>query len=107
MAKSSTPAGPTRGPHGPGWPSFEQQLAAANVTPGSALERLIRDNQDFHLLRPEEAHDNLGHPPWLRVYWRKAHPEGHYSADDPSGGYPLNLKRILGWMLAHHDLRSK
>ena len=90
----------------PGWPPVEDQLAAAKVARGSALEKLIRDNQDFHLLRPEEAHDRIGLPPWLRVHWRKQHPEGQYLADDASGGYPLVLKKIHTWMLAHHDLRS-
>jgi hypothetical protein len=41
-----------------GWPTLEEQLAEANVTPGSALEKLIRDNQDFGLLHPEEVLDN-------------------------------------------------
>jgi hypothetical protein len=89
------------------WPTLEEQLAESNVTPGSALEMLIRDNQDFNLLRPEEAHDSIDLPPWLRVYWRKKHPEGRYSARDPSGGYPRVLLRIHGWMLANHDLRSR
>ena len=48
---------------------------ASKVIPGSALEKLIRENQDFDMLSPEEAHDRLRLPPWLRVYWRKQHPE--------------------------------
>ena len=93
--------------HQPAWPSVEEQLAAAKAVQGSALEKLILDHQDFHLLRPEEAHDTLGFPPWLRVYWRKSHPEGKYSADDPSGGYPRVLNRVHAWMLAHQDLQSE
>jgi hypothetical protein len=85
----------------------EEQLAAVNVRPDSALEKLIRDNQDFQILRADEAHDRLGYPPWLRVYWRKAHPEGKYAANDPSGGYPFVLKRVLAWMLSHQDLHSR
>ena len=81
------------------WPSLEQQLAAAKVIHGSALETLIRENQDFTMLRPDEAHDRLNLPPWLRVYWRKHHPEATYSAADPSGGYPRVLLRIYSWML--------
>src|SRR4051812_35951266 len=69
------------------WKSIADQMHEARVQPGSALERLVLQNQDFHLLRPEEASDTLPYPPWLRVHWRKAHPEGNYSADDPSGGY--------------------
>jgi hypothetical protein len=90
-----------------GWPSLEEQLVSAKVVHGSALERLIRDNQDFALLRPDEAQDKLGLPPWLRVYWRKAHPEGRYAADDPSGGYPRVLKRTYAWMVSHQDLPAQ
>jgi len=60
----------------PKWPSVEEQLEAAGIIRGSALDKLIRENQDFHLLSPEESRDNLGLPLWLRVYWRKAHPKG-------------------------------
>lgn len=70
---------------------------------GSALEQLIRDNQDFELLHPSEADDELEYPPWLRVYWRKAHPEATYPPNDPSGGYPLVLERIYAWMRANQD----
>jgi hypothetical protein len=89
----------------PSWPSVEEQFAKAKVISGNALDKLIRDNQDFHLLRPEEADDNIGLPPWLRVYWRKQHPEGGYSADDPTGGYPRVLKNIHTWMLANQNLQ--
>jgi hypothetical protein len=88
----------------PQWPTLEQQLARDRVVPGSALERLIAGNQDLRMLRPEEAKDSLGIPPWLRVYWRKAHPRLAGSAGDPTGGYPLALRGIYAWMLAHQDL---
>ncbi len=55
------------------------------------------------MLRPEEAHDQLGLPPWLRVYWRKLHPDADYSG--PSGGYPLSLADLYEWMVDHQDLR--
>ena len=96
----------TRGTGQPRWPTLEKQLAEAKARPGSALEKLIRDNQDFALLRAEEADDNLGFPPWLRVYWRKAHPEAKYSPNDPSGGYPRILNRIHDQMLTHKNLPS-
>lgn len=47
----------------PHWPSLEEQLEASHVIPGSALEKLIRENQDFDMLSPEEAHDRLRLPP--------------------------------------------
>ena len=88
----------------PKWPSVKEQLAAAKVVRGSALERLIRHNQDFHMLRPDEATDNLGLPPWLRVYWRKHHANEKYSAVDPYSEYPDTLGKLHAWMLLHHDL---
>lgn len=87
----------------PKWPSLKEQLAASRVAKGSALEQLIQDNQDFEMLRPEEASDKLGLPPWLRVYWRKLHPDAQYTG--PSGGYPLSLADLYEWMLDHQDLK--
>ena len=86
------------------WPSLDEQLQAGGVVPGSALEALIAASQDFSLLRPEEAKDDIRIPLWLRVLWRKAHPERVYSGADPAGGYPLVLKNAYEWMLAHQDL---
>lgn len=87
------------------WPTLDQQTQKDRVEPGSPLERLIQDNQDFRLLRPEEAGDKIPVPLWLRVYWRKGHPEMRYAADDPTGGYPHVLKEIYEWMITHQDLR--
>jgi hypothetical protein len=94
MARSTSRAGPH-------WPSLEEQLSALNVQHGSALEQLIKDNQDFSMLRPEEVNDDLGFPPWLRVYVRKTHPEIDFG---PNVGYPLILKEVLAYMLRHQDL---
>ena len=93
-------------PENPQWPSLQEQLDTAKAPQDSALEKLIKDNQDFHLLRPEEANDKIGLPLWLRVHWRKQHPEGVYSASDPTGGYPRVLKNIYTWMLLHQDLKG-
>jgi len=87
------------------WPSLSAQLSRDKVAPGSALEKLIAANQDFRILRPEEADDRLNIPPWLRVLWRKAHPEGTYSANDPTGGYPLILHEAHEWMVTHQNLQ--
>jgi hypothetical protein len=88
----------------PAWPSIERQLAKDKIIPGSALEGLVYQNQDFNMLRAEERNDNLRTPAWLRVWWRKAHPELTYSASDPTGGYPRVLNEVHEWMLAHQDL---
>src|SRR4051812_10830156 len=87
------------------WPDVTTQLTRDRVAPGTALERLIAANQDFKMLRPEEAKDKLGIPLWLRVIWRKAHPEGTYSAQDPTGGYPFVLKEVHEWMVTHQNLQ--
>ncbi len=86
------------------WPSMNEQLRTDRVVPDSALQRLIEDNQDFAVLRAEEAKDKIPVPLWLRVWWRKAHPELTYSRLDPTGGYPLVLKEIHEWMTTHQDL---
>jgi hypothetical protein len=91
-----------------GFDSLEKQLTQEydefKIESGSALERLVMENQDFEMLRASEASDKRGLPPWLRVWWRKNHPEDEYSAKDPTGGYPLVLKEILEWMYTHQDL---
>src|SRR6202035_860712 len=66
------------------WPSVQEQLVDSHVIPGSALERLILENQDFSLLRAEEANDSLRIPPWLRVLYHKNHPHDQYSPHDPT-----------------------
>jgi hypothetical protein len=86
----------------PNWPTVEEQIAAAKVVDGSALERLIRYNQEFEMLRPDEVNDKVRLPPWIRIYWRKQHPEGKYIG--PSGGYPLVLNQLHDWMITHQDL---
>jgi hypothetical protein len=86
-------------------PSLDEQLAEAKVVHSSRLEQLIRDNQDFQLLDAAEQHDDrTGLPLWLRVYWRKNHPETEYSVDDPTGGYPRALKNLYTWMMHNQDL---
>lgn len=87
------------------WPTLDQQLARDGVRAGSALENLIRDNQEIGMLRAEEKNDDLPVPAWLRVWWRKNHPEMVYDPADPTGGYPFVLKEVHEWMLSHQDLR--
>jgi hypothetical protein len=98
------PAAALAAPPG-GWPTLEEQLKKDKVQPGSELDKLIRKHQDFQMLRDEEGEDKLPVPLWLRVLWRKAHPEGNYTALDPMGGYPLVLKEIHEWMVTHQNLQ--
>ena len=89
------------------FPSLAEQKASSPeaIQSGSELEKLIEANQDFSMLDPSEAKDLRIPPPWLRVWWRKEHPELTYDMSDPTGGYPLVLKEIWEWMLHHQDLQ--
>jgi hypothetical protein len=104
LATMGVAAPPPNTPGAAKFPSLEQQLKAAHAQPGSALERLIRANQEFDRLQARDAVDTIV-PPWLKVYWQKGHPEVNYRTDDPTGGYPLVLKEILEWMVSHQDLK--
>src|SRR6185369_4587818 len=86
------------------WPSVEQQLSRDKAVPGSAFERLILDNQDFSRLRPEEATDTITVLLWLRVWWRKGHPNTANDSNAPTRGYPRALAEIHDWMRSHQDL---
>jgi len=87
------------------WPTVQEQLEKDHVKGGSALERLILNNQDFSILNAEESQDHLRIPLWLRVLWRKSHPQDTFSPLDPTGGYPLVLNEVREWMVSHQDLR--
>jgi hypothetical protein len=86
------------------WPTVEEQLKESRVIAGSALEKLIRENQDFSVLRPEELNDKIRIPLWLRVQFRKRHPEATSKPGDPTGGYPLALRDLYIWMIENQDL---
>ena len=89
------------------WPSVEAQLDAAKGSRGNALEQLIRANQDFHLLDPREANDDFDIPLWLRVQFRKRHPEVQLSTVNPGASYPEALEMLHKWMLANPDLPER
>jgi hypothetical protein len=61
------------------WASLEEQLSALGIRYGSALEQVVKDNQDFSLPRPEEANDDLGFPLWPRVHVPKADYAGRHA----------------------------
>ena len=88
------------------WPSVDDQLRDARVVHGSALEQLIRENQDFELLHPDEANDGLPVPLWLRVHWRKVHPKEVPDESSPAAAYPYPdvLDSVYEWMRIHQDL---
>ena len=87
------------------FPTLDEQLKHAKAKPGSAFDKLIRANQDFGKLKERDKEDKVV-PPWLKVYWRKGHPEGNYdNPNDPTGGYPHVLKEVLEWMMTHQDLK--
>jgi hypothetical protein len=83
------------------WPTLEEQLAEARVIPGSALDELIKENQEVGLLNPAELNDRWRLPPWIRIYFRKQHPELTFTG--PQVGYPLALKELYEWMLKNQD----
>ena len=90
---------------GPKFPTLDEQLKAAHAKAGSELEKLIRANQDFSKLKERDATDKVV-PPWLKVYWRKGHPEVNYdNLNDPTGGYPHVLKEVYEWLVTHQDLK--
>ena len=100
MARSPSPSDATSR-----WPSIERQLTDAKAIHGSKFEEFIRANQETKLLRPEEHNgDGVGVPLWLRVYYRKQHPNEPLAPAGPAGDYPEALNRIQELMQANQDL---
>ena len=85
-------------------PTVASQIKSAQAPKGSTLERLIRENQNFDLLVPEEMEDDYPNPLWLRVLWRKQHPEIAMSKKNPGAAYPEVLSQIYKRMVANPDL---
>ena len=85
-------------------PSVDAQIERAQAPEGSALEKLIRRNQDFDVLHPDELDDEYPIPLWLRVAWRKQHPEVQMPAKNPGAAYPEVLSQLYRRMVADpHD----
>jgi hypothetical protein len=82
-------------------PSVAEQVRKTGAPENSALAKLIRENQDFELLHPEELADAYPIPLWLRVAWRKQHPEIPMPAKNPGAAYPEILSQILKRMVAN------
>ena len=83
------------------WPSVDEQISAAKAPKGSNLEKLIRANQEFNLLHPSEMSDNFSIPLWLRVAWRKQHPDVALPEKNPGAAYPEVLSQAHRRMLAN------
>jgi hypothetical protein len=99
MSRRSPQPGPAGG--GP-WPSAEEQVREAGAPKGSVLEKLIQEHQDRSLLHPEESpDDSLRLPLWIRVYWRRNHPDLQVSTVNPLAAYPDMLNQLHAWMLSH------
>ena len=88
----------------PPWPTLKQQLEEDRVVPGSALERLIAENQDFRLLRPEEAHDQIRGARSGCASSGARRTRTEYSRRRSDRRLSAVLKEIHEWMLTHQDL---
>ena len=84
-------------------PTVADQIKQTGARPTSALAKLIRENQDIELLHPDELADTYPAPLWLRVAWRKQHPEIAMPAKNPGAAYPEVLSQIYKRMVANPD----
>ncbi|HEV3115895.1 MAG TPA: sialidase family protein [Gemmataceae bacterium] len=66
---------------------------------------MVENNQELHLLKAAGVKGKIDVPDWLKVYYRKQHPQLKAALQDPTQGYPLALESIYHWMLTHQDLR--
>jgi hypothetical protein len=85
-------------------PSVASQIKDAQAPRGSNLENLIRENQNFEMLAAGEFDDNTPLPLWLRVYWRKQHPEIPMPERNPGAAYPEVLSQVYKRMIADPDI---
>jgi hypothetical protein len=82
-------------------PTIKAQIESAKAPKGSALDKLIRANQDFELLHPDEFDDDYSVPLWLRVLWRKQHPDVQLPEKNPGAAYPEVLSQLYRRMVAN------
>jgi hypothetical protein len=82
-------------------PTLKYQIEQTGAPSGSALEKMIRDNQDFNLLATEELEDDYPIPLWLRVAYRKQHPEIPFPSKNPGAAYPEGLYQVYKRMVAN------
>jgi hypothetical protein len=84
-------------------PSVASQVRDARAPKGSVLEKMIRENQQFDMLAPEEVDDDYSPPLWLRVAYRKQHPEITFPEKNPGAVYPEVLSQVYQRMIANPD----
>ena len=84
-----------------GRPTVNDQVKQSGASAQSELAKMIRANQDFELLQDEEFEDEFPIPPWLRVAWRKQHPEVQLPAKHPGAVYPEVLSQVYKRMKAN------
>jgi hypothetical protein len=82
-------------------PTVTDQIKDARAPSGSVLEKMIRENQDFELLASDELNDDYPVPLWLRVLYRKQHPEITFPAKNPGAAYPEVLSQVYRRMVAN------
>ena len=84
------------------WPTLadiEGAVRERRVIYGSELEQLIETNQNTSVLRPEESEDDgVDIPLWLRVHYRKNHPDQSLAKAGAVGDYPEYLENLHEWM---------
>jgi len=85
-------------------PTVASQIKNARAPKGSALESLVRENQNFDLLAQEEMEDDHPYPLWLRVLWRKLNPDIVMPEENPGAGYPGFLSEIYTRMVINPDI---
>ena len=84
-------------------PTVAEQVRKTGAPASSALAKLIRDNQDIELLHPDELNDGYPTPLWLRVVWRKQHPEIAMPVANTGAAYPETLSQIYRRMVANPE----
>lgn len=82
-------------------PTVTDQIRQAGAPSGSRLEAVIRENQNYEILHPDELDDDYSLPLWLRVFWRKHHPEVQMPDKNPGAAYPEVLSQLYRRMVAN------
>ena len=85
-------------------PTLTDQIRQSRAPSGSRLEAVIRENQNFEILHPDELDDDYPLPLWLRVFWRKNHPDVQMPDKNPGAAYPEVLSQVYRRMVANPNV---